>query len=57
MSERIVDKFTIIETSEGFMVEYMDEYIHAPDGDNTFDTWIQARLALAQYLIGGGDDD
>ena len=53
MSDSIVDKFTIIKTSEGFMIEYMDEYIHAPDGDNTFDTCNKAWLVLVQYLVGG----
>ena len=47
------EKFTIIKTSEGFMIEYLDDYITAPDGDNTFDTHNKARLVLAQYIIGG----
>ena len=53
MSARTVDKFTIIKTSEGFMIEYLDYYITAPDGDNTFDTYDKVRLVLVQYLIGG----
>ena len=51
MSDSIVDKFTIIKTSEGFMIDYMDEYIYTPNGDNTFDTYKAVQLALAQHLI------
>jgi hypothetical protein len=51
MSDSIVDKFTIIKTSEGFMIDYMDEYIYTPNGDNTFDTYTAVQLALSQHLI------
>lgn len=51
MSERIVDKFTIIKTSEGFMINDWDDYIHAPNGNNTFGTYNEAQLALAHHLV------
>ena len=51
MSDSIVDKFTIIKTSEGFMIDYMDEYIYTPNGDNTFYTYTAVQLALSQHLI------
>jgi hypothetical protein len=38
------------------MIEYENEdndadYIHAPDGDNLFDTYAQASVVLAQHLL------
>jgi hypothetical protein len=41
-------------TNDGYMVEYQDEdtdYIHAPDGDNLFDTYAQACAVLAHHLL------
>jgi hypothetical protein len=55
--EEIVKHFTILCTSNGYMIEHEDddggyEYIHAPNGDNTFDTYAQATVVLAHYLLG-----
>jgi len=50
----IVITYTIMRTNDGYMVEYQDEdtdYIHAPDGDNLFDTYAQACAVLAHHLL------
>ena len=54
--EQIIKHFTIICTNDGYMVEQEEEdggneYIHAPNGDNLFDTYAQASVVLAQYLL------
>jgi len=54
--EQITKHFTIICTNDGYMVEQeeedgFNEYIHAPNGDNLFDTYAQASVVLAQYLL------
>jgi hypothetical protein len=54
--EEIIKQFTIICTNNGYMIEEENEdgdneYIHAPDGDNLFDTYAQASVVLAQYLL------
>ena len=54
--EEVVRHYTIICTNDGYMVEVeLDEgdtvYIHAPNGDNLFDTYAQASVVLAQYLL------
>ena len=54
--EEIISSFTIISTSNGYMVEYQteegdDQYVHAPNGDNTFDTYAQAVVVLTQHLL------
>lgn len=54
--EKLIKRFSIICTNDGYMVEQEDEgegneYIHAPDGDNLFDTYAQASVVLAQYLL------
>ena len=56
--EKLIKRFSIICTNDGYMVEQEDkdegnEYIHAPDGDNLFDTYAQASVVLAQYLLKG----
>jgi hypothetical protein len=56
--EKLIKRFSIISTMDGYMVEQEDdeagnEYIHAPDGDNLFDTYAQASVVLAQYLLKG----
>ena len=56
--EEIVKQYTILCTSNGYMVEHEtedgdNEYIHAPNGDNVFDTYTQASVVLAHYLLGG----
>jgi len=54
--EEIMKQFTIICTNNGYMIEEENEdgdneYIHAPNGDNLFDTYAQASVVLAQYLL------
>jgi hypothetical protein len=54
--EKLIKRFSIISTMDGYMVEQEDEddgteYIHAPDGDNLFDTYAQASVVLAQHLL------
>ena len=54
--EKLIKRFSIISTMDGYMVEQEDdelgnEYIHAPDGDNLFDTYSQASVVLAQHLL------
>jgi hypothetical protein len=54
--EEIVSSFTVISTSNGYMVEYQtekgdDQYVHSPNGDNTFDTYAQAVVVLTQHLL------
>ena len=57
--EQTISKFEIIETPDGYMInhhcdmgEYFhDGYIHAPDGDNLFDTYHQAVIVLTQHLL------
>jgi len=45
-------KYAIVQTSNGFMVDDgQNGYIHTPNGDNCFDTYNEAQLALAQHLI------
>jgi hypothetical protein len=56
--EKLMKRFSIICTNDGYMVEQEDEddgneYIHAPNGDNLFDTYAQASVVLAQYLLKG----
>lgn len=55
-TEEILMHYTIINTSNGYMIEQEEEdggsdYIHAPNGDNTFDTYAQASVVLAQHLL------
>lgn len=54
--EHVVITYTIISTNDGYMIEYENEdndadYIHAPDGDNLFDTYAQASVVLANHLL------
>lgn len=54
--ENIIRHYTILCTNDGYMVEVESEegdteYIHAPNGDNLFDTYAQASVVLAQYLL------
>jgi hypothetical protein len=52
--EYIVISYEIISTNDGYMVEALSddaEYIHAPNGDNLFDTYAQACIVLANYLL------
>ena len=54
--EQTISKFEIIETPDGYMINYMTEdgdmqYVHAPDGDNTFDNYLQAVVVLTQHLL------
>ena len=54
--EYVVITYAIISTNDGYMIEYENEdndtdYIHAPDGDNLFDTYAQACVVLANYLL------
>jgi hypothetical protein len=54
--EHVVITYTIISTNDGYMIEYENEdndtdYIHAPDGDNLFNTYAQACVVLANYLL------
>jgi len=56
--EETISKFEIIETSDGYMINYMTEdgdmqSLGAPDGDNTFDDYGQAVIVLTQYLLKG----
>ena len=63
MSERVIKKYTIIQTSNGFMIEeadggcYESLYLHDSNGDNTFDTYRQACMCLSLSLVEEGDDD
>ena len=52
--ERIVISYEIISTNDGYMVEALNEdaeYIHAPNGDNLFDTYAEACVVLANHLL------
>jgi hypothetical protein len=54
--EEILMHYTLICTSKGYMIEQEEEdggtdYIHAPNGDNTFDTYAQASVVLAEHLL------
>jgi hypothetical protein len=52
--EYIVISYEIISTKDGYMVEALSddaEYIHAPNGDNLFDTYAEACTVLANYLL------
>ena len=54
--EHIVITYTIISTNDGYMIEYENkegdtDYIHAPDGDNLFDSYVVASAVLAQHLL------
>lgn len=54
--EEIIMKYTILCTSNGYMVEQEEEdggtdYLHASNGDNLFDTYAQASVVLAQHLL------
>ena len=52
--ERLVISYEIISTNDGYMVEELSddaEYIHAPNGDNLFDTYAEACTVLANYLL------
>ena len=54
--EHIVMTYTIISTNDGYMIEYLNEegdtdYIHAPNGDNLFDSYVGASVVLAQHLL------
>lgn len=53
---QVVTSFTVIDTSNGYMIECLQEdgdtqYVHAPNGDNTFDTYAQAVVVLSQHLL------
>jgi len=53
----VLSKYTIIETHNGYMVEWGDEdgqhdgYVSAPNGDNTFGSYTQAVIVLTQHLL------
>jgi hypothetical protein len=54
--EEIIMHYTIICTPNGYMIEQEEEeggtdYIQAPDGDNTFDTYAKASVVLAHHLL------
>jgi hypothetical protein len=54
--EHVVITYTIISTNDGYMIEYENEdndadYIHAPNGDNLFDSYVGASVVLAQHLL------
>jgi hypothetical protein len=54
--EEILMHYTLICTSKGYMIEQEEEdggtaYVHAPNGDNTFDTYAQASVVLAEHLL------
>ena len=64
MSDKVVKKYTVVRTSNGFMVEveaddgcYESLLVHTPSGDNTFDTYREACMCLSLYLVGEGDDE
>ena len=55
--EKVMNHYTILMTPDGYMVETETdeggtEYIHAPDGDNTFDDYKDAIYVLAHHLLG-----
>jgi len=55
--ESIIMHYTIICTSNGYMVEQEEEdggndYVHTKDGNNTFDTYAEACGVLANHLLG-----
>jgi thiamine pyrophosphate-dependent acetolactate synthase large subunit-like protein len=55
--ESIIMHYTIICTSNGYMVEQEEEdggndYVHTKSGDNTFTTYAEACGVLANHLIG-----
>ena len=54
--EEIIMHYTIIRTSNGYMVEKEDaendtEYLHDENDDNTFVTYAEAREVLANHLL------
>jgi hypothetical protein len=56
--EQTISRFEIIETSDGYMINYMTDdgdmqSLHAPDGDNTFDNYSSAVVVLTQHLLRG----
>ena len=51
-----ISSFTIICTNDGYMIEHQPQeddmqYVHAPNGDNLFDTYQQAVIVLTQHLL------
>ena len=55
--ESIIMHYTIICTSNGYMVEQEDDncetfYVHDESGDNTFITYAEACGVLANHLLG-----
>lgn len=55
-TEKIMNHYTILMTPDGYMVETETdeggtEYIHAPDGDNLFNTYKDALHVLANHLL------
>lgn len=49
--EYIYDKFEIIQTNDGYMVQHMEgqlegEYLHDSKGDNLFNTYVEAEELL-----------
>jgi hypothetical protein len=55
--EEILMHYTIICTSNGYMVEQEEEegstdYLHDENDDNTFVTYAEACHVLAQHLLG-----
>ena len=63
MSERVVKKYTIVQTSSGFMIEVeaddgcYESYLHDSNGDNTFDTYRQTCMCLSLSLVEEGGDE
>ena len=56
--ENVMCKFEIISTSNGYMINRVnddgdEQCLHAPNGDNTFDDYAQAVIALTQNLLRG----
>ncbi len=53
--EQLVAEYSIIDTNNGFMVRLfiddLEDYVHAPNGDNTFDTYAKASCVLAEHLL------
>jgi hypothetical protein len=48
--------YTIISTSQGFMIDDGDGYVHAKNGDNTFDMYNDAQWVLAQHLVNNANE-
>jgi hypothetical protein len=54
--EEIIMQYTIICTSNGYMVEQEEEdggndYVHDLNGDNTFVSYAEACVVLAEHLL------